>query len=128
MTPEDWKEVEKKLDSLFDHVELLIDGYKVTYRLSRTGKTKLAIMTYVNGAWKGAYYNECEESKRFACPKNIGYSRKYKTSMKKLGKRFLKESGIDLDRTTTLYSPLWPSFKRLKGHLIKNNTSIELIR
>lgn len=127
MTNEEWKEVEDLLNGQWCPVNLLIDGYKVSYVLTRVGMT-LKIMTYVDGEWRGAWHDECEESKRFACPKKIGLGRKYKAALKKIGKRYLKERNIDLDKTKTMYSPFWTSFKRLKAHLIKNNKSIELIK
>lgn len=127
MTPEDWKEVEDLLNGQWCPANLLIDGYKVSYVLTRVGMT-LKIMTYVNGEWWGAWHDECEESRRFACPKKIGHSRKFKAGLKKLRKSTLKRMRIDSEKTTIIYSPFWTSFKRLKAHLTKNNKSIELIK
>lgn len=93
---------------------------------------KNVIMVYVGGVEKGKWLTEeCEERKRFCRPiTKSAMSQKQKNNLKKLPKKtqkmLIKE--LKLDRTFTYYSFSWTSFNSLKRHLIKQNTSIELIR
>lgn len=128
MTDKDWEYVEKELNSFFNQVYLKCDEYDLTLTLERICQFKNAIMFYVDGSFKGKWLlDDCEERKRF-CRKgqNSIYSPKQKSELKKMGKRFLKERGIDLTKKIDYYSNSWNSFNSLKQHLIKNNTNIEL--
>lgn len=131
MTPQDWKEVEEKLKSFYDHVKLNCDGYEVTFILRRLSQFKNAIQMYVNGYMKGVWILEdCEERRRFIRPiKRYLHSPKGRARLKKFPKRWRKESKLlDPDAVVVGYLPYWTSFKSLKSHLIKNNQSITLIR
>ncbi|SFH21635.1 hypothetical protein SAMN05660649_04286 [Desulfotomaculum arcticum] len=128
MTNEDWKEVEQQLQSIFSHVELKCDGYKVALVLKRLSQMKNGIIVYVNGIFEYKWLlDDCEERRRFCCPvKKSVYNQKHKAAMKKISKRL---RGLqDPEAKYTYYLPYWSSFRSLKSHLIKNNSSIELIR
>lgn len=53
MTSQEWKEVEKALQSLYSLVKLNCDGYEITLCLNRITQFKNAIVIYVNGVIKG---------------------------------------------------------------------------
>lgn len=66
MTNDEWKQVEKTLSSLFDHVILNVDGYEITLALRRVTPYKAEIAIYINGIFKGEWLSQdCEERRRF---------------------------------------------------------------
>ena len=70
---------------------------------------------------------DCEERRRFFRPyTRTVWSKSQLDMFKKLSKKQLQNRGIDPGKTFTTYYPWWTSFKALKAHLLKNNTSIEL--
>lgn len=125
MTKEEWAEVEKKLQSPWGSVDLMCDGYKLTLQVQRD-KMRLIIMIFVDGEFKGIWFNECEERRRFfqPCKRKIYKAKTFKG----FSKRTLKSMQIDPNETITHYRPFWTAFRPLKAHLIKNNTSIELVK
>lgn len=130
MTKQDWAYVEEQLKKQFVIVNLICDGYRLSLQLSRIGKMSLAIFIYVNGELNGRWIlDDCEERRRFFYPRvRYAMSEKDRKSwVKDFGKRWLKAHNIDVDKTYTDYLPWWRSFHSLKTHLIKNNTSIELV-
>ncbi|PID65850.1 MAG: hypothetical protein CR975_05610 [Gammaproteobacteria bacterium] len=61
-------EIKSRLDRIHNTVHLQCDGYLVSARLGRISKTKLAIIVYVDGRFKGKWLNTTnspEEGKRF---------------------------------------------------------------
>lgn len=129
MTKEEWKEVEERLKRLMDIVELQCDGYKVSLVLKRESQFKNSIMVYVNGVFKGEWMEkDCEESRRFLrkVTKSL-MSQKQRKEYKKFPKRLQKQLKWD-ERKYSYYVPTWTSFNSLKRHLIKENSSIELIK
>lgn len=131
MISQDWKEAEKCLHSLYSFVKLKCDGYEVTLALRTISQFKNAILVYVNGVMKGEWMTkDCEERRRFFRPvaKSI-YSQKQKAALKKISKKLRKKYGLaDPEAKYTSYYPYWTSFRALKGHLIKHNRDIELVR
>ncbi len=127
VTAQDWKEIEKRLTSFFDQVKLICDGYELTLMLRPIKQFKNAITVYVNGKIEGRWFvEECEERRRFLCPKSKSfYSKKDMADFKKISKRIFKE--MQAKNKYVYYEPYWTSFRALKSHLIKNNTSIELV-
>ena len=124
MTKEDWDKVDKSMQSPYGRSELLCDGYLVTID-TRICDRRLQSMIYVNGHWKGAWQLEdCEERRRFFRPvRRLVWK---PSILKGASKKTLKSMGIDPKETRLSYSPMWTSFRPLKAHFIKNNTSIEL--
>lgn len=127
LTKEDWAAIQKELSFIYRSVELAVDGYRVCLMLHQSSAFKNVIMTYVNGHFYGAWMqNDCEERRRFMNPCAYpAYSRKYRTGLKALRKRTLKEMKIDPDKKLVYYLPFWTSFAKLKAHLIRNNKDIE---
>lgn len=128
MTPQDWKEIEKRLQYLYSLVKLKCDGYEVTLTLARISQMKNAIVVYINGEIRGKWLAEdCEERRRFFRPvtKSI-VSPKQKAGWKKLSKKTRQE--LEARTRYTCYYSYWTSFSALKRHLIKNNNTIELLK
>ncbi len=129
MNNEDWEYAKNQIDHYLA-VKLKCDDYMLTIRVARITKFRLGIVFYVNGEVKGKWFTaDCEERRRFARPvqKSI-YTAKQKAEYKKMGKRFLKQCDINLNKKITYYQYYWTSFNSLKRHLIKNNANIELMR
>lgn len=126
MTKEDWDKVEASMNSPYGRITLLCDGYNLTLE-SGIYKRKLSTIIYVNGVFKGAWILEdCEERRRFFRPvQTLVWRTKF---TKGLSKKSLKNLGIDPKEKRTSHSAEWSSFRALKAHLIKNNTSIELVK
>ena len=132
MTSEEWKRAELNLNPLLGHVDFLIDGYNVSVAMIRTSKTKYSYMVYVDGTFKGKWMNEdCEIRRRFYYEgkQTLLTPQKKAKLIKECGKRsverFIKENP---ERCyITFYRPYFESFKSLKQHFTKNNTSITLV-
>lgn len=124
MTKEEWDKVDRSMQSPYGRISMLCDDFKITIE---TGlyKRKLSSTIYVNGIFKGAWMlDDCEERRRFFRPiKRLVWKRKI---TKGFSKRSLKSLNIDPTETHIAYSAEWSSFRSLKTHLVKNNTSIEL--
>ncbi|BDV42415.1 hypothetical protein GURASL_13380 [Geotalea uraniireducens] len=129
MTNADWDHVEQCLQSQFQPVGLVCDGYHLCLCLQRMGM-KLVITFFVNGDLKGRWLGEdCEERRRFFRPvKKSAWTAKSRLAIQKTSKRMLKRLGIDPTETITVYYPWWNSFKALKSHLRKHNECIELVK
>lgn len=130
MITEEWNKAEKALSSLYGYVKLKADGYEITINLERWGKYSLAMVVYINGSIKGEWIaNDCEERRRFYCRKEKSLlGAKQKASLKKQSKSFQKEFAKEHTLTYEYFEPLWKSFRAMKAHFIKNNTSIEVIK
>ncbi len=131
MTKEEWDEVERKLVFPGSYVCLKIDGYDVSLNVQHLTANKLThvIMVYVNGLFKGKWLiEECEERKRFfRKSSHDSMSRKLKESLKKEPKSVQKLVNKH-NHKHDVYFPYWNSFRSMKSHFIKNNSSIELVR
>lgn len=131
ITPEQWAQVEKDLQSQFKTVKLQCDEYKVTLSLGQVGKMKLGIRVYVNGWFKGEWISnesQAEEARRFLPIHYVyRYSAKEKKLYKQLGKKYMKKYNIDLGSRMEFRGFYWSSFNSMKRHFIKHNKSIELI-
>lgn len=127
ITAQDWKDIERKLNGFYDRVRLVCDGYELSLVLRRYNQFRNVIAIYVNGVVEGKWYLEdCEERRRFFCPKTKNLlSRKEKAGLKKVSKRLLKQ--MEAKSKYTYYEPYWSSFRALKSHLIKHNKVIELV-
>lgn len=127
MTKEQWQEVEKSLMHLYEPVKLICDGYNLTLRLTRN-KMQLVIAFYVNGRMTPEWMDQdCEERRRFFRPaKHSVWTASQKAQIAKMSKKQLKRLNIDPGKHVVFHYPWWTSFKSLKAHLVKFNTSIEL--
>ncbi|MFZ2949535.1 MAG: hypothetical protein WA003_08620 [Desulfuromonadaceae bacterium] len=129
MTKAQWDAVEKSLTHQYAKVVLICDGFSLQLGIRKIAEMKLAIAFSVNG--RGDYVEwmktDCEERRRFFRPYTRSvWSKPQLDMMKKMTKKQLQNRSLDPGKTFTTYYPWWTSFKTLKSHLIKNNTSIEL--
>lgn len=124
MNAEEWKKVESNLLMLDHPVKLHVDGYEIWLVPTRENM-KMYITLFVDGGFKWEWIHEdCDIRKRFLCPsKHCLVKQK---DLDRVTKSKKKQQEIKANNTYISYSPYWTSFKRLKSHLIKNNTSIEL--
>ena len=124
MNAEEWKKVESNSLKLDHPVKLHIDGYEIWLVPTRENM-KMYITLFVDGGFKWEWIHEdCDIRKRFMCPsKHCLVKQK---DLDRVTKSKKKQQEIKANNTYISYSPYWTSFKRLKSHLIKNNTSIEL--
>ena len=142
MTKEQWAEVEKRATAPWGYAKLDCDGYIISIRRERYSGLRDCLVVYVGGVWKGEWAKEdCEERRRFFCPKKkYFHTAKGRAQMQahraKLTKREIewlksqfKDSAIfDIDACFTYYLPIWPSWKPLKAHLVRNNKEISIVR
>ena len=124
MTAEEWKKIESDLLTLDHPVKLHIDGYEVWLVPTRENM-KMYIALFVDGGFKWEWIHEdCDIRRRFLCQsKHCLVKQK---DLDRVTRSKKKQQEIKANNTYRSYSPYWTSFKRLKSHLIKNNTSIEL--
>ena len=130
MTAEEWKDVEISLTSPFGRAKFKIDGYTVDVVVEKESpkSLKYVLAVFVDGAIKGKWLvNDCDIRRKFynkrtesRLTNNYKNSYKFKSLSKKVREEIIRTS------TYEYYSPYFKSFRTLKNHFIKNNTSIEL--
>ena len=124
-TRDEWKQIEEVTTQLYSRVRLSIDGYDVVLQLGQISKNRLAICIWVNGAFKSEWCEPGHEVARrfYRIQKRKLFSPKVIASFEKAcGKKAARAHGFhDTFESVCGY---WPSFARLKAHLIKNNDSI----
>lgn len=129
MTKEEWATVERALNFAYGAADLRVDGFEVALRVERIRKLQYTIVVYVNGSWKGTWLRtDCEERRRFFRPvRRCLMSRKhYDAWRKSFGKK--RADAERAKASGTFWLPDWTSFGALRRHLVKNNTSIELVK
>lgn len=130
-TPEQWEQIAEELHNVWGHVKLLADGHTVDIFLKRS-RMNLRLFVYVDGYIKGEWTQGGEEARRFWRP-NVRrlWSKKEAEEGKKLlrgcGKEYRKERLAEYEKTFTIYTPDWGSFRALKSHLVKQNDNIEIL-
>jgi hypothetical protein len=94
ITPEQWKEIDKEMNSLFGRVELFCDGFTITIKyISGNKPTDLQLATYVNGSIKGEWFckygkdNEPTEAKFYPIKSTYAYPAKSRKMFEKLSKK-----------------------------------------
>ena len=127
MTSEEWKLVEEKVQSIFCNVKLKVDGYDITLCLVSFKGLKMEIAVYVNGGIKGEdIIHDTDIRRRF-------YNKHIKSILTAAERKRLKKAPKAVKEALAgkteyeWFEPYWQSFRSLKAHLIKNNTSIELV-
>ena len=126
MTVEEWKKVETELSSPFGYVKLKIDGYNVTIETLPDRPLHYVLVVYIDGEFKMKWcIEDCEERRRFCFKRKKSL---LTAQDKKKLKRERKAVREEVERQMTIYTyyPIFNSFRTLKSHLMKNNTSIEL--
>jgi hypothetical protein len=133
ITKEQWKAIEDELSHPYGCCVLMCDGYRLSLEVRCVSRLRYGIHAFVNGVWKGEWVMnaECEETRRFMCPESrFVHTPKMRASLVKIygGKRCPRDKLADINKKLTLYTPIWPSVTLLRRHLVKHNTSIELVR
>lgn len=128
MTKEEWIKAETALSSIYGRVDLLIDGYNVSVVCLPYKSLRQVLMIYINGEFKTKWcLEDCEERRRFCFKsKKCLLNSRERTKLKR-EKKSIREA-VKKQMTTYIYYPHWHSFRTLKNHLLKNNSSIELVR
>ena len=136
-TKDQWQAMDDAIGSgMFGRTELVIDGYPVTYKREMVSGSRIGIMTYVDGFFRGKWINcdaktgipDSEEGRRFCRiqTKKLTSKKKADAIIKVVGKRVaVKEFGIE--DTISFCMPDWKSFRALKKHLLANNSDIEIV-
>ena len=130
MNKDQWSLFEKELCRAFGHVHLIVDGFRISYRV-QTDRMKLVIVVFVDGWFKGEWLSEdCPERgfmrpvERFVLPAKL--RKMVKSARKK--RAFKNETGLpDETKKFVYYQSVWLSARSLRRHLTKNFTSIELV-
>jgi hypothetical protein len=110
-------------------VNLLIDGYNVTYQ-SAWDKNRLVLQFFVDGRWKGEYSNpDSVIGQKFGRPKKAKLSKKQREQYlivfgKRKGEKAIQKVE---DRLQTYYFPYWTNSKSLIRHLKKTCEEITLM-
>lgn len=128
MTVQDWEYAEKELSGIFGRVDFIIDDYKVTVscRLEKTRHYVLAV--FIDGKFDLKWaMDDCDIRRRF-CSRHTRCSlnQKQRNRLKRERKAFREE--VRKRMTYEYFLPYWNSFRSMKSHFIKNNTSIELVK
>jgi len=129
MSPQEWNTVEAEMALPWGVAKLQCDGYELTLQVGKVAPMRYCIGVYVNGVFKGEWCSHnkpCDEQRRFLRPIVCkAYRTKDLAMMKKVysAKQF-KELAA---KTFNIYSQAWSSFAKLKRHLVKHNTAIELL-
>ena len=128
MTEKQWQDIQAKLIYPGMIIRMKIDGYNVALQsqFENADRMKLVIAVYIDDKMDAAMLKpENEACIKFMCPcKRCTLTRKQITEFSRSKKTQKKLK----DKYTYTYNiPYWSSFRRLKIHFIKNNTSIELI-
>jgi hypothetical protein len=132
ISKQQWADIEKALSGTYGMVTLVCDGYDLKLSLELVDKRSLAIVTYVNGVWKGEWFRgEADEAKRFLCPvSRYIHKPKQRAALIKIygGKRCPKAELERINKKFTTYQPFWTSVTALRRHLVKHNQSVELVK
>jgi hypothetical protein len=130
LSKEDIERIQQELSTPYGMVDLECDGYKIAVRVQQVKRLSYAPVVYVNGVIKGEWFRgDCEEAKRFLCPKNRPYySPKVKAEiLKGWGKRAAKKAFPKLDEKMTFYVPSWSSVSAMLRHICRTNESVSIV-
>lgn len=128
MTKEDWKYIEEKLSYTFGSVKMLVDGYNVTLACEPEKPLHYVIMVYIDGKFRTKWVMEDCDIRRKFCSRHTKcfLDQNQRNRLKREKKAFREE--VKKRLTREYYLPYWNSFKMMKSHFIKNNSSIELVK
>ena len=128
MTEKQWQDIQAKLIYQGMIIRMKIDGYNVALQsqYENADRMKLVIAVYIDDKMDADMLKpENEVCLKFMCPcKKCMLTQKQIAEFSRSKK---KQKALKDKYTYTYYIPYWSSFRRLKSHFIKNNTSIELI-
>jgi len=127
LSKEEWDYFENQLGvGVFGRIEMLIDGFKVTFCRGLISKNRIDIQVFVDGIFKAIWCdpnNPAEVARKFCRLKSVFlYKSKERASMKRLaGKKWA-------EKKFSYYHPIWFSSKNLRTHLLKTSSSMEIIK
>lgn len=126
MTTEDWKKAETDLSMPYGKINMLIDGYNVSVMTVPYKPLTYGLEIFIDGGFKLSWLKEdCEIRRRFCCRRTKSLlSARQKKELKRKRKKFREL--VEKEMLYEWYEPFWMSFRSMKSHFIKNNTSIEL--
>lgn len=124
ITDEQWAEIERRVVSLGQTVELAIDGFKVGLTVTPVDKLRMGIVVWVKGTLNGPKtLTGTEKQRRFWQPhKTSVLPTKPMPGYKKAAWKKLRD-----EHSYIVYYPYWTSFRSMRRHLVTNNDSISLI-
>lgn len=127
MTNDEWQQLEQHLCWVGSRADLKIDGYNVTLIVVPEKPLKNVIAVYVNGKIDidAAQHDTKIRRKFYQKHKGSLLTSSSRKKLKKESKAFQKQ--VAEKAAYYYYYPFWSSFKSLKSHFIKKNTSIELV-
>lgn len=133
MTKEEWEQVEKEMFPPYGHVKLKIDGYDVSLGFVEVVGFRWEIAVCVNGKIRFEdLQTDCEIRRRFYQKHTRSIMPKDKKDKLLKGMKKAEREKFEQENYNMMYydyyMPTWASFKKLKAHLIKNNTNIEWIK
>ena len=133
ITTEGWKKVEEALSGYVGSVEMLVDGYNITFIRCRINKNSLAIVTHINGKVDIGWCSASEENKhpeRKYLRHSLRYvwSNKTRQMFKKWSKKQLKKSGYNPDERRSVCDLIWSSASTIKRHYKKTFSEIILLK
>ncbi len=128
MTNEDWKRIEEQLSYPLGRAKMIIDGYNVTLACEPEKPLHYVIMVYIDGEFRAKWVMEDCDIRRKFCSRHTKcfLDQKTRNRLKREKKAFREK--VKKQFTTEYYLPYWNSFKMMKSHFIKNNSSIELAK
>ena len=128
MTNEDWKRLEEELSHPFGRAELIIDGYNVTLECRAEKALHYVIVVFIDEKFEFKWAkDDCDIRRRFCSHHTKCFlDQKQRNRLKRERKTFREE--VKKRMTFEYFLPYWNSFRMMKAHFIKNNTSIELVK
>lgn len=134
MTPEQWNDVEGRLEQQCRTVFLDCDGYLVRLELDRVGKRRLGITVHVDGWFKVEWFVRDRETGEWPditlrffqpCERSLHRREFVHRVARDLGKKRARQLG--LYEKHQIRKPFWNSPRSLRRHFCRENTSIELL-
>lgn len=126
-----WERIKFELSNPWGAVNLKVDGYDVSLRISRKNPLRFVIVVYVNGHFKGRWMlmnEESEEGRRFfpILARRVLRGKRRVRYIDAIGKRAAKTDSL-LQECITYRLPYWSSVDALRRHFVKHNQSIEVV-
>ncbi|MDD5044837.1 MAG: hypothetical protein PHG51_04750 [Candidatus Omnitrophica bacterium] len=129
MTEDEWKKVKYTLDAFFGSVVMHVDGHMVKFQKNQVGTNKLAIMTYVDGWYRGKWTKEDPEIHYLRPVEKAIWKRKQIEELKKVyGKRQWAKVKTKYEEKYVYYTPLWFAVSSIRRHYEKTFKDIELAK
>jgi hypothetical protein len=127
VTADEWEKVENTLSSPYGIAKLKIDGYNVTIGHAQVKPLQYCLAVYIDNIFKTEWaITDCDIRRRF-CQRHTKclLTTKEKKQLNREKKAVREE--IMQKMTYNWYEPYWNTFRTMKSHFLKNNTSIELM-